>query len=424
MVLKDRVRIPQPKRFQTIFSIDIREPFDYISAMFTEKDIARFRSETAGVKNVIHLNNAGSSLPPDVVRESVLDYLQEEMTFGGYEVHAKYFDEIEGVYGVIARLINASADEIAVLENATVAWSAAFQAIPFQAGDEIICCQADYSSNYLAYLHLQKKLDVKVKLAPNDQFDQVDVAALEGLINKATKLISIVHVPTNSGLVSPVEAIGEIARKHGVLYLLDACQSAGQIPLDVEQIGCDLLSATGRKYLRGPRGTGFLYVNSKVKDQLVPAAIDLHSAEWTATNEYRFREDARKFENWESNFAGILGLKKAVEYALEAGVDDIWERVQQLGTLLRQKLNTLEKVTIHDVGEVMGGIVSFSVEGYQPEQVKSHLASHGINISWLGTPNARLDMETRGIDKIARASVHYFNTESELDALVSKLALL
>ncbi len=392
--------------------------------MFTEKDITRFRSETAGVKNVVHLNNAGSSLPPDIVRQSVLDYLQEEMTYGGYEVHAKYFDEIEGVYDSIARLINAEASEIAVLENATVAWSAAFQAISFQTGDEIICCQADYSSNYLAYLHLQKRLDVKVRIAPNDQFDQVDVAALEGLINETTKLISIVHVPTNSGLVSPVEAVGKVARKHQMLYLLDACQSAGQVPLDVEQIGCDLLSATGRKYLRGPRGTGFLYVSNRIKDQLRPAAIDLHSAEWTATNEYRFRDDARKFENWESNFAGILGLKKAVDYTLETGIEDIWNRIQHLGALLRQKLSTLEKVTVHDVGEVKGGIVTFSVTGYHPDQVKNHLKEYGINISWLGTPNARLDMEARGLTELVRASVHYYNTEEELDQLVARLGLL
>lgn len=392
--------------------------------MLTDNDIARFRSETAGVKNVIHLNNAGSSLPPDVVRESVLDYLQEEMTFGGYEVHAKYFEEIEGVYSSIARLLNASADEIAVLENATVAWTAAFQAISFKSGDEIITCQADYSSNYLAYLHLQKKLEVVVKVVPNDEYGQVDVAALDGLITDATRLISMVHIPTNSGLVSPVETIGKIARKHNILYLVDACQSAGQIPLDVEQIGCDMLSATGRKYLRGPRGTGFLYVSSRVKKQLIPAVVDLHSAEWTATNEYRFRDDARKFENWESNFAGILGLKKAVDYILGIGMDDIWERIQSLGSSLREKLNAIENVTTHDVGEVQGGIVSFTVEGHTAVEVKNHLKNHGINVSWLGTPNARLDMEARGIEEIVRASVHYYNTEAELDELVGKLKLL
>lgn len=392
--------------------------------MFTENDIKRFRSETAGVNKVIHLNNAGSSLPADVVRESVLNYLQEEMTCGGYEVHAKYFEEIEGVYDSIARLLNADPGEIAVLENATVAWNAAFQAISFKEGDEIITCQADYSSNYLAYLHLQKKVGVKVKVAPNDEQGQVDVEALDQMVTDATRLISMVHMPTNGGLVSPVEAVGKVARKHNVLYLLDACQSAGQIMLDVKQIGCDMLSATGRKYIRGPRGTGFLYVSDRVKDQLIPAVIDLHSAEWTALNEYRWRDDARKFENWESNFAGILGLKKAVDYALDAGLESIWERVQFLGDMLRRKLETLDKVSVHDVGAVKGGIVSFSVVGYSAAEVKSHLKNHGINVSWLGTANARLDMEARAIKEIVRASVHYFNVEEELDELISKLKLL
>lgn len=392
--------------------------------MFTENDIKRFRSETAGVNKVIHLNNAGSSLPPDVVRESVLNYLQEEMTCGGYEVHAKYFKEIEGVYDSIARLLNADPCEIAVLENATVAWNAAFQAITFKDGDEIITCQADYSSNYLAYLHLQKKIGVKVKVAPNDQHGQVDVEALDQMVTSTTRLISIVHIPTNSGLVSPVEAIGKVARKHNILYLLDACQSAGQIMLDVKQIGCDMLSATGRKYIRGPRGTGFLYVSQRVKDQLIPAVIDLHSAEWTAVNEYRLRDDARRFENWESNFAGILGLKKAVDYALEVGLESIWDRIQFLGDMLREKLNALDKISTHDVGAVKGGIISFAMEGYSAHEVKTHLKGHGINVSWLGTPNARLDMEARGIEEIVRASVHYYNVEEELDQLIEKLKLL
>lgn len=404
--------------------MDKPRAFYYLSAMLSQEDVQRFRKETAGTQEVIHLNNAGSSLPPDAVRLSVLDYLQEEMTHGGYEVYAKYFDEIEGVYESVARLINAQASEIAILENATVAWTSAFQAIPFQSGDEILTCQADYSSNYLSYLHLQKKLDIKVKVVPNDEQGQIDVNALEGMINGHTRLISMVHMPTNSGLISPVAAVGKVARKHDILYMIDACQSAGQIPLDVERLGCDILSATGRKYLRGPRGTGFLYVSHRVMEQLIPVNIDLHSAEWTAVNEYSIRKDARKFENWESNFAGILGLKKAVDYILEVGMDEIWSRVKDLGAKLRGLLSTLEKVTVHDMGAELGGIVSFSVKGYTAAEVKTHLNEYGIHISWLGTPNARLDMEARGIDEIARASVHYYNTEEELEELISKLKLI
>ena len=395
-----------------------------MNLMLSTEDVARFRSETAGVKEVIHLNNAGSSLPPDVVRNAVLGYLDEETRLGGYEIHEKYYDEIEGVYDSIARLIHADAFEIAVLENATVAWSMAFKSITFKDGDEILTCQADYSSNYLSYLLLQKQVDIRVKVVPNDESGQIDVGVLESMINDRTRLISLVHVPTNSGLVSPAEAVGAIAKKYGVLYLLDACQSAGQVPLDVQKIGCDMLSATGRKYLRGPRGTGFLYVSSKVMSQLTPPFINLHSAEWTATNEYRFRDGARRFENWESNFAGILGLKKAVDYIHNIGMEPIWQRVQQLGAQLRVHLSALEKVNVHDIGAVKGGIVTFSVDGYAAAEVKSFAGKAGINISWLGTPNARLDMEARGIPELARASVHYYNTTEELAELAEVLGRL
>lgn len=392
--------------------------------MFSQQDIQRFRSHTAGVNKVIHLNNAGSSLPPDSVREAVIDYLEEEMTHGGYETHAKYLKEIECVYDSIARLINADRSEIAVLENATAAWHAAFHAIRFEDGDEILTCQTEYSSNYLSYLHLQKRINVMIRLVPNDASGQVDVNALDEMVNERTKLISMVHVPTNSGLVNPVEAMGAVARKYNVLYLVDACQSAGQVPLDVEKIGCDMLSATGRKYLRAPRGTGFLYVRKSRLAELNPAVIDLHSAQWTAANEYELRNDARRFENWESNYAGILGLKKAVDYILGIGMDGIWGRIQLLADSLRERLTELPGMTVHDIGAVQGGIVSFSVAGHSAAEVKSHLSEHDINVSWVGVPNARLDMVARGVKEAVRASVHYFNAEEELDQLVEKLVLL
>lgn len=392
--------------------------------MFTKQDISRFRAETAGTEKVIHLNNAGSALPPDVVRKSVLNYLEEEMTLGGYETHEKYYSEIEGVYTSLARLINAEPEQIAVLENATAAWHMAFFGIDFKDGDEILACQADYSSNFLSYLHLQEKVNVEVKVVPNDGYGQIDVEALDQMISPKTKLISLVHIPTNSGLVSPAEKVGEVARRHGILYLLDACQSAGQVPFDVQKIGCDMLSATGRKYLRAPRGTGFLYVSHKALEQIRPPFIDLHSAEWTAVHEYRFRSDARKFENWESNFAGVLGLKKAIDYINDIGMEPVWSRVQDLGHYLRKNLASLSKVSVLDEGKVLGGIVSFSVDNYRAEQVKRHLGEKGINVSWMGQPNARLDMETRGIHEIVRASAHYYNTEEEIDRLIVELGRL
>ena len=389
--------------------------------MFTSKEITRFREETEGTTHVTHFNNAGSALPPDTVKNAVINYLQEEMTLGGYETHAKYLEELEEVYSAIAQLINAKKEEIAMLENATVAWNAAFQAIDFKNGDIVLASQADYASNYLAYLHLRKKVKIDIQVIPNDAHGQVDVAALDQMINERVKLVSIVHIPTNGGLVNPAEDIGKVTKKHGVLYLLDACQSAGQYPLDVQAIGCDMLSATGRKYMRGPRGTGFLYVNNKILSQLTPAWIDLHSAEWVGTNDYQIRKDARKFENWESNYAGILGLKKATDYILDIGIDKIWQRVRYLGELLREKLEAIDGIQVHDLGKVKGGIVTFTMAGKPATSIQKHLKAHQINVSVTGTPNTRLDMESRKLNELVRASVHYYNTEEEITYLCDKL---
>ena len=389
--------------------------------MFTPGEIDRFRDETKGASQVIHFNNAGSALPPDVVREAVIGYLEEEMVCGGYETHAKYLEELEGVYDSLAQLIRAEREEIAVLENATVAWNAAFQSIDWREGDVVLTSQAAYASNYLAYLHLQKRIPIEIRQVPNDSYGQVGTAALDQMIDERVKLVSMVHMPTNGGLVNPAEAIGEITKKHGVLYLLDACQSAGQYPLDVQKIGCDMLSATGRKYMRGPRGTGLLYVNKKVLDRLNPTWVDLHAAEWTGTNEYQVRGDARKFENWESNYAGILGLKKAADYALGIGVDRIWERVLYLGEMLRKKLEAIKGVQVHDQGKIKGGIVTFAVEGRPAAFVQKYLKSRQINVSFTGVPNALLDMKARGLSELIRASVHYYNTEEEIDKLCEVL---
>lgn len=389
--------------------------------MLTDQDIQRFRLETRGTQHVIHFNNAGSSLPPDVVRQAVNDYNNEEMTMGGYETNEKYLPQLEATYDSIANLLNANREEIALVENATVAWNAAFQAIDWKNGDVIIATRADYSSNYLAYLHLKRKFDLEIKVIPTLASGDLDLHAFENMIDSKVKLVSVTHMPTNGGLTVDAEAVGAITKQHGVLYLLDACQSAGQYPIDVEKIGCDMLSATGRKYLRAPRGTGFLYVRRSVLPQLTPYCIDLHAAEWTGVDSYQIRTDARKFEGWEASRANTMGLKAAIDYALAIGVENIWQRVQYLSTILRKELERLEHITVHDIGNTKSGLVSFTVSGKSAQEVKTYLHERNINVSWNGTSNTYLDMTSRDLKEVVRASVHYYNTEAEISDLIAVL---
>ena len=381
----------------------------------------QIRAKTPGTKNVIHFNNAGASLMPQLVSEAVITYLQEETSRGGYETAHKRRNELKKVYSSVADFINAETDEIAIMENATAAWNMAFFSVDFQDDDRILTSMAEYASNYINYLKLQENKDVQVEVIPNDEHGQVSVSSLEEMMDENVKLISITHIPTNSGLVNPIEEIGDIAEDYSCLYLVDACQSVGHYPVDVQNIGCDMLSATGRKYLRAPRGTGFLYVNKRALPRLSPPFLDLHAAKWVSKNEYRVRDDARKFENWESNYAGILGLKKAVEYAERLGIENIWNRIVKLANKLRSQLSKLPEVAVRDIGQTQCGIVTFTHESVSPNSVQQKLAGKNINVNTSSKSSTLLDMQDRNLEQVVRASVHYYNTEEEIEKLVGVL---
>jgi selenocysteine lyase/cysteine desulfurase len=387
-------------------------------------DVDALRADTPGCAYVAHFNNAGSSLPPTPVVDAVVGHLRRESEIGGYEAAAERSDRLEHTYDALAALIGADRDEIAVVENATRAWDMAFYSFSFAAGDRILTGRAEYASNWIALRQVAEQSGAAVDVVPDDAQGQLDVEALTRMLDDRVKLVSLVHVPTQSGLVNPAAEVGRVTRAAGVPLLLDACQSVGQLPLDVGELGCDILSATGRKFLRGPRGTGFLYVRRDLIEELVPPFLDMHAAEWQPDGGYRIRDDARRFENWETNFAGKIGLGVAADYALEVGIEEIWERVHALAAGLRSQLRELPGVEVHDRGRVLGAPVTFTVDGTPPGDVQAALARRKINVSVAAASSARLDLDPRGIEELVRASVHYFNTQDEIDLLVETVSAL
>ncbi|AWK73929.1 aminotransferase [Rhodococcus oxybenzonivorans] len=387
-------------------------------------DLERARRDTPGCLDKVFLDSAGSSLPPTPVLDAVFAHLRREADVGGYVAAAERAGDLASVKTSIGRLIGAGADTIALVDSATTAWNDFFQAVPLKPGDRVLLSEVEYASNAIAVLQRARSTGATVDVIPSDPSGQIDLVALEKLLDDRVRLVSLVHVPTNGGLVNPVREVVDLAHAQGALVLLDACQSVGQIALDVAELGVDALSATGRKWLRGPRGTGFLYIADELTTTLEPAALDLHSAEWTGAEDYRMASDASRFEFWECDVAARLGLGAAVDYLLDLGIDQVEAAVVDGAEYLRSGLSDIDGVTVRDLGTRRCGIVSFTVDGLDPRDVRAQLATRRVTVTASLRGSTLLDMSARDLDAVVRASPHYFCSPDDLDRTLAEVAAL
>ncbi|MFI6907097.1 aminotransferase class V-fold PLP-dependent enzyme [Nonomuraea sp. NPDC050394] len=386
-------------------------------------DVAALRADTPGAADVVHFNNAGCGLLAAPVLATMLDHLRLEANIGGYEASAARADQVREFYAETAALINCAPGNIAFAGSATHAFSTALSAIPFEAGDVILTTRNDFISNQIAFLSLAKRFGVRVVHAPDLPEGGVDVAAMAELMRgHRPRLVAATHIPTNSGLVQPVADIGRHCREMDLLYLVDACQSVGQYPVDVAEIGCDLLTATCRKFLRGPRGSGFLYVSDRVlRAGYEPLFIDMYGARWVEPGRYRPVETAARFEDWEFPYAAVLGCA-AARYAREVGMDAIARRTPALAANLRGRLAELPGVRVLDHGTRLGALVTFAVGGWRPEPFKAALDARRINSALSFRHFAQFDFGDKDVDWCLRLSPHYYNTEQEVDHVVAAVA--
>jgi selenocysteine lyase/cysteine desulfurase len=385
--------------------------------------IARWRDDTPGVARRIHLNNAGASPMPISVLRAITSHLEREAYEGGYESADDAAPAIEAGYVAIAGLINAAARNIAVVENATVGFFQALSAFDFRSGDVIVTTRNDYISNQLAYLSLARRQGVIVRRAEDLASGGVDPDSVRALLREPrVRLLAVTWVPTNSGLIQPVEALGRIAEEAGVPYLIDACQAVGQLPIDVARLRCDFLSATARKFLRGPRGIGFLYVSDRaLASGLFPLYIDMRGGHWLSADSFALEVDARRFENWEFPYALVLGLGEAARYALEVGIERGGSRARMLAAALRSQLMALPGCRVLDRGKECAAIVTVELSGLRGPDMARRLRERGINTSASLREYAVIDMEEKRVSSALRISPHYFNTEAELTSVVEAL---
>jgi selenocysteine lyase/cysteine desulfurase len=385
--------------------------------------VQRWRDDTPGCAKQIHFNNAGAGLMPRGVLDAVVAHLNREANFGAYESADDAEDDVARAYDNIAKVLGTRPQNIAVVENSTVAFFQALSAFDFKPGDVIVTTRNDYISNQLAYLSLAKRHAVKVRRAadlPSGGADPQSVTEL--LRDPRVCLLAVTWVPTNSGLMQPVETLGEIAEAAGVPYLVDGCQAVGEIPVDVLKLRCDFFSGTARKFLRGPRGIGFLYVSDRsLKRGDFPLYIDMRGADWVTSDSFAPAPDARRFENWEFAYSLVLGLGEAARYALEVGIERGGQRARNLAATLRIKLSGVSGIRVLDRGNDLAAIVTLQAPGWDATDLSKLLRRRGINSSASLRAYAVIDMDEKGAASALRLSPHYYNTEEEIDRVVDEL---
>ncbi|CAB3931981.1 aminotransferase class V-fold PLP-dependent enzyme [Achromobacter insolitus] len=396
-----------------------------MSAPLTASTIEALRAQTPGTQTTVHFNHAGASLPSAATLQAIQAHLQREATQGPMEAGVASRELTEKARALAARLLNADPAEVALTGGNSPGWGAAFAALePWLPGDRILVGRHEWGGN-LAVMRLKaQRAGATLETIPSDDSGCVDAQALEAMLDERVRLIALTWLPANGGLINPAAAVGSVARRHGIPYFVDAAQAVGQLPVDVAQIGCDVLSGAGRKALRGPRGTGLLYVRRGFLDQLTPAFVDTHSAPLGADGEPVLRPDAARLESAEASLALRCGLANALQEALDIGLPAIRARIDATAESLRTELAGIPGITVLDQGRERSGLVSFNVAGQDAVSVQRAMAAQGITIGSNGVPYTPLDMQARGLTQIARASVSYLTNDAEIDRLLQALRAL
>jgi len=387
----------------------------------TIDSLAAWRADTPGCAHRNHLNNAGAALMPRPVIDAITDHVRLESEIGGYEAADLRAEEVWRGYELLAEMVGAQPKNIAVVANATAGFVQALSSFDFSPGDVIVTTRCDYTSNQIQYLALSTRLGVEIVHADDLPEGGVDPDSVRAIVrDRRPRLVAVSWIPTNSGLVQDVESVGVVCEEAGVPYIVDACQAVGQMPIDVARLRCDYLSATARKFMRGPRGIGFMYASDRALERGDhPLFVDMRGARWVIARAYEVAPTARRYEDWEFPYALVLGQATAARYALDVGVQTARSRAWALAARLRTALGTIPGVRTLDRGATRCAIVTMTADGRHADSIVRALKERRINTVSSLREFGIYDFDAKGIETAVRLSPHYYNTEAEVDDAVA-----
>ncbi len=373
--------------------------------------------------NRIHLNNAGASLVSNQTLDVMISYLRLEQEIGGYEAAAQEHDRIEDFYSTAAKLLKCQPDKIAFADSATRAWNTILFSMKLGEGDKIVTVSTEFGSNVVSLQALSERTGAELIVLDLDNHGKLDLQHLDDHIDERLKLVALSHAPAQNGSVINAREIGKQLEGSEAFYLLDACQSVGQFDVEVDDIGCDALVGTGRKWLRGPRGTGFIYANDRFATSLQSVSVDLANADWLASPEsgsqVSFFKKAQRLQTWERSLAGQLGLANAMfEYMSANAKGAITSAIQEFREMIADAVSKNPKLVLYPGGNSESGVITFYSHEIDAAELKKYYADLNINVSTLSDWDAPWDFTNKGLPTLLRVSPHYINSNEDIEKFI------
>ena len=377
-------------------------------------------------KPLVYLDNAATTQKPRAVIDAIANYYlhnNSNVHRGVHTLSQRATDDYEAGREAVRRFINApAAEEIIYVRGTTEGLNlvaSSYGRKYFKAGDEVIITGMEHHSNIVPWQILRKEIGISLRVIPFNDDGELLLDEYESMLNDRTRLVSVVHQSNALGTVNPITAIVELAHARGVPVMVDAAQSVPHMPVDVQALGADFLAFSGHK-LYGPTGIGALWGRADLLNDMPPYQSGGEMIRSVTFEETIYNTLPHKFEAGTPDIAGAIGLGAAIEYLEAIGMDRIAAYEQALLNYGAEKLVGIEGVRLIGTAEERGGVLSFYMESAHPHDIGTILDAEGIAVR-TGHHCAQPVMARYGVPATVRASLAFYNTTEDIDALVKAI---